>query len=157
MTHISKRGCLSRLLFIAALIFFSYTVYSHFAKDATPVEWSDALTSLAWMLGLSVFFKLISPRPKRDTSPFANFDVEVRSVDHGLERGSNDISASARQIEYIKALGGTPKKNMTLSEASAMIDDLKIQHDIELREEKERRIAERKAAAHKFKTVEPKG
>lgn len=37
----------------------------------------------------------------------------------------DSIEASPKQISYIKQLGGTPKKNMSMNEASAMIDGLK--------------------------------
>ena len=134
----SKRGCLSRLFLFAAIAFAFYTTYSHFSKEATPVDISDAATSIAWMLGLSVFFRIISPRKQHDELPERSFTVTVESVD----RGSSDISASARQIEYIKSLGGTPKPNMTMSEASAMIDELKIEREIQHRKEVKRRLAE---------------
>ena len=134
----SKRGCLSSLFFFAAIAFAFYTVYSHFSKDATPVDLGDAATSLAWLLGLAIFFRIISPRKRHDESPDRSFTVTVESVD----RGSSDISASARQLEYIKSLGGTPKQNMTMSEASAMIDELKIEREIQHRKEVKRRLAE---------------
>lgn len=131
----SNRGCLSQLLFVAAFVFACYTVYSHHSPDATPVEWRTAGIALAWMLGLAVFFKLISPRRQKYTAP--DFTVTVETVN----RGSDDISASARQLEYIKALGGKPKKNMTLSEASALIDKLKIEREVKQRNEIERRTS----------------
>lgn len=130
----SNRGCLSQLLFIAAFVFVCYAVYSHCSDDATPIAWRTTGIALAWMLGLAVFFKLISPRRQKDTAP--DFTVTVETVN----RGSDDISASARQLEYIKALGGKPKKNMTLSEAPALIDKLKIERDVEQRREVERRL-----------------
>lgn len=131
------RGCLSRLLFIAAIAFFWYVIYSHHSSDATPVEWSDAARSLAWLLGLAIFFRIISPRKRRATGG-PDFTVEIKGVDFK----SDDTSASARQLEYIKSLGGKPRKNMTMSEASAMIDELKIIREVERQKEVKRRLAE---------------
>ena len=133
----SKRGCLSQLLFVIAVCYLFFVIFSHGKSSSTdPIPWSDALSTLAWLLGLSVFFKIISPRRKGVETSSADFTVDVRSV------GSSDVSASPRQLEYIKALGGKPKKNMTLAEASRLIDELKIEHDIKQREEVKRRLKE---------------
>lgn len=131
------RGCLSKLLVIIAIAYAWYAVLSHFISTATPISFRTAAITLAWMLGLAIFFKIIAPR-KRKTTGGPDFTVTVE----GVNFKSDDISASARQLEYIKSLGGKPRKNMTMSEASAMIDELKIIREVERQKEVKRRLAE---------------
>lgn len=142
----SKRGCLSQLLFVAAVCTFFYVLLTHMSSEAIPIPWQSVKAPLLWMFGLAFLFKLISPRRKtRIPEKRPDFVVEVNGVNVETPYRSNDISASARQLEYIKALGGKPKKGMSLAEASAMIDKLKIERDVKRQEEVARRVATRKA------------
>lgn len=154
MAKSSKYGCLSRLLFVAAVATFFFVLYSHSANSYVTVSWQSAKTPILWMLGLALFFKLISPRRKQVIESSPDFTVKVEGVEICGRDDSN--LATVRQLEYIKALGGNPKNGMTMSEASALIDELKIEHDIKQREEVERRLdARRQSASKRFKKVTP--
>lgn len=154
MKKTSNFGCLSQLLFVAAVSTFFFVLYSHSDNSAVTVSWQSAKTPILWMLGLALFFKLISPRKKQVFKSSPDFTVKVEGVEI-CGRDDNNL-ATFRQLEYIKALGGNPKKGMTMSEASALIDELKIEHDVKHREEVERRLdARRQAASKRVKKVTP--
>ena len=138
MKRKTKSGCLSRLFFVAAVCYAFFVIFSHGqSSEMDPIAWKTAGKVFAILLGLSFLFRLTSARHRKDETDAPGFTVTVEAV----VRGSDDISASARQLEYIKALGGTPKKSMTMSQASAMIDKLKIEREIQQRKEIKQRLS----------------
>ena len=137
----SGSGC---LLLIVILMTVGYSCFAYYDAADQPINWPTVAKVYGWTLaicfGVRILWALIFHRRKKPQPRAPDFVVEVRSTDESPD----DLSATPRQLEFIRILGGNPREDMSMAEASAMIDELKIERDIHNREEARRRFKQRK-------------
>lgn len=137
-----KSGC-GCLLLIVILMTVGYSCFAYYDAEGQPINWLTVAKVYGWTLAISfgvrILWMCLFRRRKKPTPRVPDFVVEVRSAE-----SPNDLSATPRQLEFIRILGGNPREDMSMAEASAMIDELKIERDIHNREEARYRFKQRK-------------
>lgn len=142
----NKSGC-GCLLLIVILMTVGYSCFAYYDAADQPINWPTVAKVYGWTLaicfGVRILWALIFHRRKKNQPRIPDFVVEVQSpnVAYG---DLGDLSATPRQLEFIRILGGNPREDMSMAEASAMIDELKIERDIHNHEEAHRRFKHRK-------------
>lgn len=138
-----KSGC-GCLLLIVILMTVGYSCFAYYAAADQPINWQTVAKVYGWTLaicfGVRILWALIFHRRKKPQPRIPDFVVEVQSPNVAY----GDLSATPRQLEFIRILGGNPREDMSMAEASALIDELKIERDIHNREEARRRFKKRK-------------
>lgn len=141
-----KSGC-GCLLLIVILMTVGYSCFAYYDAADQPINWPTVAKVYGWTLaicfGVRILWALIIHRRKKPQPRIPDLVVEVQSpnVAYG---DLGDLSATPRQLEFIRILGGNPREDMSMAEASAMIDELKIERDIHNREEARHRFKQRK-------------
>ena len=137
-----KSGC-GCLVLIVILVTVGYSCFAYYDAEGQPINWPTVAKVYGWTLaicfGVRILWMFLFRRRKKPTPRDPDFVVEVRSAE-----SPNDLSATPRQLEFIRILGGNPREDMSMAEASALIDELKIERDVYNREEASRRMEQRK-------------